>query len=198
MDLSPNVVRRLALIKFMLKSAMSQSEKSPPISLLSVLTFQDLIEWFCLLSCEHRHIIVGKEQGFDQRLKLIGENIKPALLQFVGPMQKLNKARVQLKHDGVFPSIEFVQEIKSSVSQFLSSNCPIVFGVSFESVSLCDLVESEGPRTLLKEAMTCLETGELDRGFAQVAISFEDLIIGFESANSDQFGMSTDKTIDPP
>jgi hypothetical protein len=171
----------------MLKLAEAQSEKGSPLSLLSVLTFQDLVEWFCLLSCEHLHIVVGKDDSFDKRLNLIGERVHPGSLQFVGPMQKLNKARVQLKHSGIFPGIDFVHEIRSSVSQFLGSNCPLVFGVSFESVSLCDLVEMESPRTRLKEALSCLESGEIDRGLGEVAIAFEDLIQGFESANSDRF-----------
>lgn len=52
----------------------------------------------------------------------------------------MNKARVQLKHNGTLPSKLDMQAFVAATQDFFDSNCPLVFGIAFEEVSLLELI----------------------------------------------------------
>lgn len=187
MSLDPTIVKRLALIKFMARNAENQSKKGEPLSLLALLTYHDLVEWFLNVCCDHLSIPVTKQTGFEDYLKLIDQRLQPtAGLQLVNPIRKLNTERVQLKHYATLPHPDFVDEIRISVPQFLSLNSQVILGISLDSISMADLIEFELARKALKSSEDSLAAGNLRGGLESAALAYDELIREYQSKHAEQ------------
>ena len=95
-------------------------------------------------------------------------------------MQRLNKARVALKHHGTLPSKLDLEAFRASVTNFFQDNTQIVFGLSFDNISLIDFVQPDEAKEKLKIAEEHLSRGEIENAMDNVAIAFEMMLDDYE------------------
>ena len=184
MALEPPTVRRLAFIKYLWKTAVSQSEAPVPLKFASILTMHDAVELFLQLSSEQ--LDAGtKRPEFMQYWELLDPKLAPNRLSQKESMRRLNKARVALKHHGTFPSALDVEAFRGSVTSFFAENTPLVFGVEFDDVSLDDFVSPASARASLKKARTQIESGDILPALQEIALAFTDVVTDYERRKLD-------------
>ena len=134
---------RLAFIKCLYSTANRLMKQPEPLLNAGLLTFHDAVELFLQLACEHLDVDIGKGiVHFPQYWDFVNPKLKAVLPQREA-MRKLNSARNTLKHSGNFVSRHTLEDLASSVETFFEQATPLVFSLSFDSVSLIDLVTSE-------------------------------------------------------
>lgn len=185
MALAHNTVRRLAFIRYLYNTAMSQSHAPPPLSCASLLTMHDAVELFLQLASEHLNI--GSPQPnfmdyWESLSKKLGRDLEQK-----ESMRRLNKARIALKHHGTFPSELDIEAFRGSVTSFFSDNTPLVFGVSITDVSLVEYVNPESSRNKLKEAEVDLDSGDTLAALDKIALAFAEMIHDYEVRKRDRF-----------
>lgn len=160
MGLDHHKMRRLAFVRYLYETAVSQSHAPAPLKCASILTMHDAAELFLQLACEHLN--VGAQQpSFMDYWDLLNKKLDSGELAQKESMRRLNKARVALKHSGTLPSDLDVEAFRATATSFLQDNTPLVFGVEFDGVSLAEYVNPESSRTILKEAQDAIAAGEI-------------------------------------
>jgi hypothetical protein len=185
------VIKRLAFIKYLYKVAVEQSQRPEPLCSTSILTFHDAIELFLQLACEH--LDVGKDKGeirFLEYWGILASKLPSGVPTHKESMEKLNRARVDLKHRGILPSKSQIEEFRAIATDFFEENSLRIFGIKFSEVSLIELVLCEEAKNNLKEAMQLLEQNKIEESLDKVALAFEQLIDDYERRKIDQFGRS--------
>ena len=186
--MNENVAKRLAFIRYLYDEAVWQSEKTEPMCGASVLGFHDAAELFLVLACEH--LDAKKPRDFmahwqEIRRKLpeeVKHEVPEGLTQKTG-MERVNKARVNLKHYGNMPARSAVQEYRSIVTLFFEENTPTVFGVEFGGISMVYLVRHSATRTELEEAEKLREQGDLQAAIGRVAVAFDRMLNHYHKRN---------------
>lgn len=183
-------MKRLALIRYMYNLAVKQSYEPEPLTGLSILTFQDSIEMFLQLSCEHLNIGVNpkKEPAFMEYFTLI-KTVKPEFTQ-QDSIHRLNKARVAFKHHGNMPSKLDIESFRASTTNFFAENTLSIFDIEFSNISLIELVTSLQIQEKLFEATRLLSLGKNLEASKCIAIAFKELIYDYHRKNVDEFGNS--------
>jgi hypothetical protein len=183
------VIKRLAFIKYLYKVAIKQSQTPEPLCVASILTLHDAVELFIQLACEYLDVGKGKgEIRFLEYWGILASKLPPGVPTHKESMEKLNRARVDLKHLGILPSKSQIEEFRAIVTNFFEENSLRIFGIKFSEVSLIDLVQSQEAKINLKEAMQLLEQNKVEESLDKVALAFEQLIDDYERRKIDQFG----------
>jgi hypothetical protein len=73
-------------------------------------------------------------------------------------MEKINRARVNLKHHGQRPTSDQLHDYLITTKNFLEEACPLCFCIELNEVSMADLIKDQKTRDLLKTAE--IELGE--------------------------------------
>lgn len=94
------------------------------------------------LASEYLNIRVPRDQHFLGYWDLLNTSLAPNTLPYRGPMDRLNKARVALKHHGNLPSRLDLEEFARVAINFLDESTRLVFDVSLDSISMLDFVAS--------------------------------------------------------
>lgn len=189
MELDHHVVRRLAFIRYLFQTAMSQSRAPAPLKCASILTMHDAAELWLQLASEK--LGVGASQpGFMEYWDLLEPKLAPAGLTQKESMRRLNKARVALKHHGTFPSDLDIEGFRATTVSFFHENTPVVFAVSLEDISLIEFVNPEAARTLLKDAQAAVSGGEILGALDKVALAYAEMIRDYEDRKRSRFAAS--------
>lgn len=189
MELDQHVVRRLAFIRYLFQTGVSQSRTPAPLKCASILMLHDAIElWFQLAS---EHLNIGTAQvGFMEYWSLLGPRLDPQELSQKESMRRLNKARVAMKHHGTFPSDDDIEAFRASTTSFFQENTPMVFGVNLDEVSLIEYVNPEASRALLRDAQAALARGEVLDALDKIGLAYAEMIRDYEESNRRSFGAS--------
>ncbi|KKL10745.1 hypothetical protein LCGC14_2552760 [marine sediment metagenome] len=183
-----NTVRRLAFIRYLYQTAISQSQHPVPLCCASLLTMHDAVELFLQLASEHLN--VGEDRTpFMGYWEMLAQAIGDELGQKES-MRRLNKARVAIKHHGTFPSQLDLEAFRGSTTSFFEDNTPLVFGVAITDVSLIEYVNPEIARTLLKKAEVLLEASDTQGALENLALSFAEMIDDYASRKRQGFSPS--------
>lgn len=188
-SLPPIVMKRLALIKTMFNMASDQSKAAEPLSALSLLTFHDAVELFLELSADQCGVW-RTGLNFLEYWELLRNSSRGIGLTQRGPMDALNRARVDFKHHGTMPSSTNIEEFRISTSTFLKENTPLVFGINFENISIVEIVTYENTRNSLKAALDLLNRGQFRESVEKSGLAFAQLIDDYEEKKRDQFHRS--------
>ena len=187
-------VKRLAFIKYLYSRGIEQSRRAEPFCWASVLTFHDAIELFLALASEY--LDVGKrlrDIRFMEYWSLINPILKKrgkdGLTQKIS-IDRLNDARVALKHHSNPPSKSAIEGFRNSVTNFFEENTPTVFDIEISNISLIELIECQATKNSLKEAQKMLKENKIEDSFDKVALAFAQLIDDYESRKVDEFGRS--------
>lgn len=174
------VIRRLALIKYLYSVGIEQSQKPEPLCSISILTFHDAIELFLQLAAEHYNVKKSKGQiSFMEYWTLLSPKIPKGELTQQIAMERLNKARVGLKHYGNLPSKIGIESFRASATNFFEENTHLIFKIDFSTISLVDLIQYEETKNCLKEAMVLLDKNNITKSLDKIAIAFSQLIYDY-------------------
>lgn len=191
MILDKTGARRLAFIRFLFNLAVEQSKKPEPLSSASVLGFHDAIELFLQLASEYLGVSRKTEIGFMEYWDLINnKELSPKGITQKESMRRLNRARVELKHNGILLSKLDIEGFRVNAADFFEENTPIVFGIQLNDVSLTELVQYKKARDYLKKAEKALKQNKREDALDNVAFAFEQLIRDYESTKIGKFGRS--------
>lgn len=102
-------------------------------------------------------------------------------------MNRLNKARVNLKHYGNTPSKLDIDDFRTITQEFYNESCSAIFDIDFDNISLIDLVKYKRSKDYLKKAKDAFENNLIDEPLDNLAISFEYLILDYMKSKKPLF-----------
>ncbi|MER7815636.1 hypothetical protein [Streptomyces sp. NPDC096153] len=182
--LNPLSVQRLAYVRYLYNAGVEHSNRPSPLSASALLSFHDAVENFLGLTAEHLGVEVKPGITF---LEYWGV-IKPVMeLPGKARMKRLNDTRISLKHHGVFPSAQTIEQAREAVVDFFSAVTPSVFHVEFDQIDMVDLVTQPPTAQLLREAQTHAETGDYIHAMAGLSLAFDALLQRY-SGNGSSLG----------
>jgi hypothetical protein len=184
-----NVLRRLALIRYLYKSAWNQSIQAEPISALSILGFHDAVELFLHLVLEHTDGKGSRSIDFMQYWDILQSKVGTEGLSHKEAMRKLNNSRVAFKHYGSLPNRVDIETYRVNVRDFFEENTQVVFSLDFNDISLAEAVTCELCKTHLLKAKQVSEENIQD-SLGQVAIAMWELLRDYEQRKANHFGRS--------
>jgi hypothetical protein len=173
--LTPGMMERLALLRYAFENAVRESRQPEPLNAVSLLTFQDVVEWFLWLAAEHNGLGLKDKAMFDESLltlkRMLDEAATP--LKEYEALQRLNKSRVEFKHRATRPAASVIADYRETVARFLESTMEPAFGVTLDKISRVALVADAGVRDRLRDAEAAAEKGEAETALFESAVAFE-------------------------
>lgn len=187
--LSQQTIQRLAFVRFLHAQGIAQSTQPEPMSAAAILSFQDAVEHFLLISADHLEVNLPSSMQFLQ----YWEKLQPKLpagqaLPSKQALSRVNKLRVDLKHHGNIPSSHAVAQSKADVTTFFTDATLMIFNVDFNSVDMVDLVAHPAINRVLHEAQTHFDAGDIIFAMGGLAIAFQELLDHYTSRRIGGFG----------
>ena len=96
----------------------------------------------------------------------------------------LSNFRGALKHNGTLPSRLDIEAYRDAATNFFAEACPLIFGITFEDISLIEYVSSDDIREHLKKAQAFSVGGDLSAATDEIAVAYEKLIEGYSVKKS--------------
>jgi hypothetical protein len=184
-------LQRLAFVKYLYSTGMKQCQAPEPLSSAGLLTLHDAIELFLDLACQHLNITDKKSKELDQYWGPINAKLSnDQTLSQQNAVQRLNKARVQLKHHGAHPSKLDLESYRNTAREFFADNCPMIFGVQLESISMAEFVHPLGARSKVESAMKNHAEGKFNEASHDLIVAFDTMRSDYVQRKVDQFGRS--------
>jgi hypothetical protein len=166
-------MRRLAIVKYLYIQALEQERKGGSLAGLALLPFHDAVELFLQVAAETTHSLTMSAQQRTEFMAYWHAFSKAGLpLPYEPQMRHFNDARVAVKHKGLLPIQQQIEEFRSVVTAFLTDPTPKVFQIEFDSISLSSLVRSDDVRTALQAAETAAEAGQFGEALEQATKAF--------------------------
>lgn len=188
--MDPSLHRRLAFVKYLYSVGITQCRAPEPLASAGLLALHDAVELFLQLAVEHLNvtekIVELKNYWGPISAKLSGN--QPLSQQT--SMQRLNRARVALKHHGTHPSKLDLDAFRATTEAFFSENCPLVFNVTFDEISMSEFVHPEEARRRMDEAKQYQSEGKFDEAAHELAVAFEVMFNDYEARKRDSFRRS--------
>jgi hypothetical protein len=169
--LSQEQLTRLSLVRYLLRQAESQIGQPSPLRSLALLPLHDAAEIFLDLAAEYLKLPASRRE-FSDYWKLFRNVSPPVTLPMERGMDKLNRARVALKHHGQLPNDNQLRNYLFTVQSFLDEASPLCFNLAIEDVSLVALIRDLQARELLERAISRLRTGDLREALDDAAIAY--------------------------
>ncbi|MFD6186117.1 hypothetical protein [Streptomyces goshikiensis] len=171
--LTPLDIQRLAYSRFLYDEGVAYALRPAPLSSTAVLSFHDAVENFLGLAAQ----FLGAEVSPGIQFKEYWGQLRPAVaLPAKGAMNTLNNVRVSLKHHGVFPSSQTVEQSRASVLNFFTLATPMVFGIDFDSINMTGLVTQAETAQLVRDAQTHADIGDWVHAMAGLRLAMECLL----------------------
>jgi hypothetical protein len=183
MALDQALIKRLAFVRYLYQSGLSQSYGPAPMSCAALLSWHDSVELFLQLASEYLNVGAG-QPAFMDYWDLLNKKLGSAEVGQKESMRRLNKARVALKHHGTFPSVLDVKAFRAAVTGFYHDNTSIIFGIAFDEVSLIEFVNPESARKRLTQAEKCIGQGRTLEALDDIAIAYDEMIRDYETRKS--------------
>ncbi|MEV7899391.1 hypothetical protein [Streptomyces cyaneofuscatus] len=187
--LSQQIIQRLAFVRFLHAQGVAQSAQPEPMSAAAVLSFQDAVEHFLLISADHLEVNLPSSMQFLQ----YWEKLQPKLpagqvLPSKQALGRVNKLRVDLKHHGNIPSSHAIAQSKADVTTFFTDATKMIFNVDFKTVDMVDLVAQPAINRLLHEAQTHFDADDIVLAMGGLAIAFQELLGHYTDRRIEGFG----------
>ncbi|MFF8406916.1 hypothetical protein ACF06P_35475 [Streptomyces sp. NPDC015684] len=185
--LNPDVVQRLAYVRFLYREGIEQARQPAPLRSRAISSFHDAVENYLGTVVQHLCIDVSKAPEFIGYWALIKPEFE---LPKKDPMKRLNDARVALKHNGTFPSEHQIEQAQRTVEDFFTTVTPKVFGVDFDSIDMVDLLTQPETARLLREAQTHADIGDYPMAMAGLVLAFDALLDHYSAGDRPTAGPS--------
>jgi hypothetical protein len=174
--LTDSVMERLAFARHLYQLGVEQSRRPEPSNAVGILMLHDAVELLLHLATEHLQVRASEKTRFMEYFDLLAPKVAGGQVSERSSMQRLNGARISFKHHGTRPSTSDVEALRGSVSLFLETNVPAIFGIDFDHVSMARLVRTEDARNALLKAESVIAQGELRGGMEHIAIAYAHII----------------------
>jgi hypothetical protein len=168
---TPEHLIRLALVRQLLRLAEDQSAMTSPARCLALLSMHDAVEMLLDLIAELAGIQARKME-FKDYWKALAGAASPIDLPLARPMEKLNQARVALKHHGHRPSDDQLMSHLANTKLFLSEATEDCFGRPLATISMAALVKDDKVRDLIDAAIASMQAGDLRTALESTASAF--------------------------
>lgn len=182
---------RLAFIRYLYTVASDQSRLPLPMGAASIMGFQDSIELFLVLAAEHLDASIKDRTPFDDYFGIVNNALAKADRQGLTgaeSIKRLNKARVTLKHHGIWPAANEIERFQNQAGIFFEDNAPLVFdGTDFNRISMVHLVQLSEAQQNLQTAESLLEQDKKREALGEIAIAFVRVIDNFKRPISDEY-----------
>ena len=172
------IVRRLTLVKHVYKLGIEQASLPDTISFSAILLLHDALDMFMDLAAEKKGI--GKGLYLMQYFDSIPE------LRMKTSVEKINKRRNGLKHNGIVPGKIEIQDTCSVSKYFLEENTKIIFEKDFNDISLFDLIGYDKVREFLKAGNNLFEKNKLESAATEIAKAYFHLLLIDDSLNKNK------------
>lgn len=180
-----DILKRLAYIKFLYKTAVDQSKQPEVVSYTSILTIHDAIDWFMHLCCLKNQItetqkltkiisIDPKRKGKMNVYLMDYFTILPSLKLEAG-VNGVNTLRNNLKHKFILPSQIGVTESINTAKEFFEENTKLIFSLDFNEISIIDLIGVPSIRDLLKKAVIFQNNRETENCISEISKAYYEL-----------------------
>ncbi len=183
------VLERLGFVRFLYDDSVGRASAPEPTRSAALLTLHDSLELFLGAAWTAQNITqAGREflQLFDALAAAISG------IEGRGLLERLNKARVGLKHYGNQPSARQVAMFVAEAGAFFATNTPLIFGIPFEEVSIAHLVVNEKVRAALSRAEQEMSAGDGDKAVFFVSTAWNELMWAFEKARLHHYPLFND------
>jgi hypothetical protein len=175
MSLDATTMKRLAFINHVFRVAVEQSHRPEPLSYTAILGFQDSVELFLILACDF--LGVGKkDQKFLEYFNTIQQKLGSDISERRA-MIRLNETRVALKHYGTWPNTSEIEDFRINTGNFFYENTPLVFGISYNEISMAHVVVVDKAREALLTAEHLAAQKNFQAALESVAVAFERLLV---------------------
>ncbi len=174
MPLDHSDVRLLVAIKYLYTIGIEYSKKPEPLNFNALLCFQDAIELFLGLASQKLNV-TKKTQLFMEYFDVIDAKLPEPLSQKTG-VQNLNRARVALKHDGIFPTKQDIAKYAIIATNFFKENTIKIFGIDLQKISMRELLEDNRIKVPLEKADNLMQQGKFEESLEEIATAFDVLI----------------------
>jgi len=181
-------IQRLSLIKYLYINGINQSYKSEPFYGLSILNFHDSVELYLELLAEEFGFTKTKNIGFIKYWELISQ--KGTNLPLKTSMEKLNTARVSLKHSGLIPSKIDIEFFRAITTEFFEETSESIFKMKFKDISIVDYIKFDKVKNYLKLAESKFNEGNKKETLENLALSFHYLLNDYEESARAEFNYS--------
>ena len=118
---------------------LSQALRAKPLASLAIVTLHDSVELFLQSALEYCNGTLGGKELMPYWPALQATGMA---LPYKEGMNRFNRARVLLKHDGTLPAHNHLEEFLGIVGAFLNEICTIVFSKELNSISLASLIRN--------------------------------------------------------
>jgi hypothetical protein len=198
--LGPNVVRRLAFVRFLYTQGIEQGGRPQPFAATALLCFHDAVEMFLLLAAEHLRVNLPRNTTFEGYWDQIAQQASTQLPGRPG-MRRMNNSRVNFKHHGSIPSAIDLQQFRADVTTFLTDATQLVFAADFNSLDMIDLITQQDALTRLRDAETHAGQGDYVEALALLSEAFDDLLSDYANRkrtayNSTAYSFGPERGID--
>ena len=173
--LNPQVVRRLAFIRFMYTEGLENARRAQPLGSTGLSLFHDAVEMFLLLAAEHLGVSLPKHVDFDGYFTEIAKATNMQL-PARNAMRRLNNSRVNFKHHGSIPSATDLEQFRADVTTFLTDATQMVFAADFARLDMTDLVTQQGALEKLRDAEAHAGRGDHIEALALLSEAFDGLL----------------------
>ena len=199
--ITPETVRRLALIRLLLGRAEEVSRQAAPFSADSINRLHDVAEMFLFLAASVNDADLKPKADFMSYWPALSEKLGSPLAYKV-QMTMVNQARVSLKHYGIAPTPGVIEDCRTAVRGLVQDETPRLFGVDLDSVSIAAFIVSPDARRLVIAAEGKWKKQDdataVPEAFADLAQAFEDLIEDYSSRKLTPTGRSVFDVMDHP
>ena len=185
---SPVLIRRLAFAKYLFIVGVERAKQVEPFAAAGLLSLHDAVEFTNHVAAEHTSARLPKSADFLDYWDAIGAVLSPNVLPERTAMERLNKARVALKHHGTMPSRLDLDSFVETAQRFFRDIFPLVFGLDLNSVSVIEFVVAPAAKVHLSLAQDHLQNGDLMEGFTEASAAFSELLYHFEKSTEDDMG----------
>ena len=161
--------RQLLLVKRLFIEAGAYVDRSDAFSCgIAISMLQDAVELYVWALIKARGIPPPREQsGFVENLELLKRN--GISFAHDPKLHDLNKARVNFKHYGNLPAPEEAKKHQDAAESFLRVAMTEHFGLSFDDLSLLDLIQNAEVKGYLLAANGHLESGDFKECASELA-----------------------------
>jgi hypothetical protein len=174
------ITNKLAYVRYILNLSKEQASLSEPLGSVSLLLMHDAIEMTLHLSAVH--LGLRGSENLMQYWELFSTKVNLEL-GYKGAIDRLNKARVNLKHHGIFPDKSELAEFVIIAEAFISEIVLKIFDLELHSISLSAMVEYEPVRVHLQNADKCMKEAP-EKALEEIAIAFTLFLQYYQSKNS--------------
>jgi hypothetical protein len=167
------LTKRLIYAKYLLKRAANlHADDNELASAGAVLTAHDSAEMVMLVVIEE--LKLSSFRNFSEFWKLVKESTGKEPPRKAA-MDRLNHARVGLKHKGILPNPKVVADFLRTTTTFCEEIARDYLAIDYETVSLADLVQNPDARTHVKKAESSKSNSDLKTALEELAIAYKEL-----------------------